>query len=323
MVIRFTDNILENMEGTDFVIRKRVPRVSQVIAAFIISFILITLAYMLSEEWSVRPLFTITLVMVISILCLGAYFIVTNSRKVVISAEFQNAMFASATQIGSRFCLVVHKNGTIAYIDPGFQKIFPNFSNGDSRLLTSLLVYAEVPDMLSRKIITIMQKNISDNVVLPTKDELGNDIELFVTIDPIPRPAGYYIIRGRHYIRKREEDEETLRTKQLIFTHYPILTKAFYSLSGAILVANGKGEIIFANDGMEQLIGYTTEQMLKSLMLVEDILENYPAQNPLVSYEGKATLMRSNNTEHVVVIRQKTALSNGNLSGVIVQLIEY
>lgn len=324
MVIRFTDNILENIEGTGFVVRRRVPRTTQIVACFIIAFILICMAYILSELWKTKPVFTFTLIVVISLLCWGTFRIITATRRLVMSSEYQNAMFASAAQIGARFCLVAHKSGSIVYIDPGFQAIFPHFVTGDSRTVTSLLTYANVPEHLARKIVSIMQKNSSETIMLPITGTDNNSIDIFVNIDPIARPKGYFIIRGRDYVRKREEDAETIREKQMMYDHYQLLGKSLYSLPGGIVIAGSKEEIIFANHEMEQIIGYKTEEMVRSGMMLEDILENYNPINAGKAFEGNVTLLKNNNREQTVKIKQVPLLDkDSKVIGVRIQLIDY
>ena len=324
MVIRFTDNVLENIEGTDFVVRRRVPRAAQIIIAFCIGFILIFLSYSSTEEWKLRPLFTTTLTLVISTLGIGACFAILSARKLSMSAEFQNAMFASAARIGSRFCLVAHKNGTIAYIDQGFQTFFPHFSAGDSRTINSLLVYANIPEGLAHKIVSIMQKNTSDSVILEIKDEDGKGMELFVTIDPITRPKGYFIIRGRNFIKKREEDEEAIRERKMMYNNYNILFNALHGFPGALAVAGKRNEIILVSHEMEHILGYRTGEMVKSAMVLEDIFATYPGRDSMADYEGNAVLTRSNNTEYAVKLKQKVLLGEaGRKIGVRIQLTEY
>ena len=60
-------------------------------------------------------------------------------RDLVLATEFQNAMLASAAQLSTRFCLITKRDGSIVYVDPGFQKLFPHFMQSNDRNIDGLL----------------------------------------------------------------------------------------------------------------------------------------------------------------------------------------
>ncbi len=67
MVVRFTDNVIQNIEGTGFIVRDRVPRAVQIVITFFIAFLVIYFYTELLESFHNKPAFIAVLA-----LCIGA-----------------------------------------------------------------------------------------------------------------------------------------------------------------------------------------------------------------------------------------------------------
>jgi len=197
MVVRFTDNILNNIEQGGFITRQRIPKSLQIAAFFVVAFILIALASYFSNGRQENLIFFLFLFFIIAGLGVANYSFITIARRHINIAEFQNAIFASAVQIDTNFCMVMYKDGSIVYINQGFQDMFPAFMQTDSRTVYGLFKAENFPSHIQTQILHALEKNIHTELLLPLSDIHGNIVNIAVKIDAINRPFGYFIMRGK------------------------------------------------------------------------------------------------------------------------------
>ncbi len=87
----------------------------------------------------------------------------------------------------------------------GFQKFFTSFVDSGSRTLKSLLAFTETAGGNGATgFSAILRQNKSDHLMLylPGRKN-GQPVNIMTSIDVIPRPKGYFIVRGRDYVEKR------------------------------------------------------------------------------------------------------------------------
>jgi len=291
-MIRFTDNILNNIENTDFVPRNRVPRSLQIVIMFLVAFDLICFSAYLTNDSSMSAEFLVILLVSISMLGFLTFFFINRFRKLILVTEFQTAMLASATQLGTRFCFIVNGEGVIFYVDPGFQKFFTSFIDSGNRTLKSLLAFTEVPDDLGAKIFASLKQNKSDHVILAFKGASGHPMTIVTTIDVIPRPKGYFIIRGRDYVEKRAADKPDGSADDKT-----LLAQALYSITACgILVVDGSGRIVLVNTGLEKWLGYASGEIVRAKLRVSQVFHQYGGREPgvllLSDFDGEVIIQR-------------------------------
>lgn len=312
MSIRFSDNIMASIEGSDFVVRNRIPRSIQILLIFIAAFDLICLSAYLTDDTSVNISFLVILMVSIGALCYATWFFLNRFRTLILATEFQTAMLASATQLGTRFCFIVNREGSIFYIDPGFQKVFSSFVASGSRTLKELFLFIEASQELQDKILATLKRNKSDHVILNLKDTEGNDMSLVTTVDVIPRPKGYFIIRGRDYVEKRTSDKAPADNKDAEKNQFRnlflLLDKTLYTLSGGLLVADTHGNIVSISAELEQYLGYTPGEVIMFHIPFAQIVQQYTGHDAgtflLNDFDGQVTFRRKNTSTVALQVHQ-------------------
>jgi PAS domain S-box-containing protein len=300
MSIRFSDNILSNIEGSNFVIRHRVPRSIQIIFTFLSAFLIICLASYVTDEANTNYKFIIILVISIGMLGYATYFFFNRFRNLLLATEFQTAMLASVTQLGTRFCFIVNKDGLIFYVDSGFQKTFSTFISSGSRSLNTLFMFMELSDEFREKILDTLKRNKNERVVMSFKNGEGNIISVVTAIDVIPRPRGYFVIRGRDFVEKRsnEVNGNAAASNKETPEDLALLDKALYNMQGGILVADNKGRIVMMNRELEKFLGYAPTEAVQMNMRLEQICQQYSGHAEgtflLSDFDGQITLKRRN-----------------------------
>ncbi|NBX03675.1 MAG: hypothetical protein EBR02_06410 [Alphaproteobacteria bacterium] len=120
-----------------------------------------------------------------------------RQKKLQQSTEFMNALFASALAQDCLFCLAVRHDGKIIYINRTFQELFPAFISEPIRSLALFLTAQKLtPDLCEAITQSVAHaRKISLPVTLTTDGDKKRSVML--QIDPIERPSGFVLIRGK------------------------------------------------------------------------------------------------------------------------------
>ncbi len=315
MSVRFSDNILSNLEGSGFVVRSRVPRSVQIVMIFLLGFDAICFAAYLMNESNIS--FGFLMILLISIGGLGfvTYFFLSRFRKLILATEFQTAIFASAAQLGTRFCFVVNGDGLIFYVDPGFQKFFSSFIDSGNMTIKSLLEFTEVSDDLRVKMFTALRNNKSDHVILSFKSANGEKVNIMTTIDVIPRPKGYFIIRGRDYVEKRTVDK-TDENKNLALLY----ARVMYNMPVRILIIAAGGKIAHVSRELESWLGYGQDEIVQSKIMTGQILYQYNGHDAGVllmnNFDGEIIFQRKDRSMIASRVHQTLLLDGDHKLGI-------
>jgi PAS domain-containing protein len=305
MATRFTDDLFHNTEGSDFIVRKRIPLAIQIFLIFVIAFAAIYLTACAMRNTGSAKLFISTLTLTISTLAWFTIYYSARLRDLVLATEFQNTMLASAAQLSTRFCLITKRDGSIVYIDQGFQKMFPHFLQSNDRNVDGLLDAAGVSRDTISKIVLLLQHAKSDRVLLPLRDGSGAITQFMMSIDILPRPKGYFLLRGRNYVEKRGAEAGSASQESSMDLG---LAQALGLLPAGILVTNNGGVITYANRVLEEWLGFAPGEMLSQSFKTSQIIYQYSGKEvgrPLnADFDGDVVLQRKDRSLITMQIRQ-------------------
>jgi PAS domain-containing protein len=312
--------MFDNTEGSDFIVRKWKWNSIQLFVLFAITFVAIYLTATIMYDIGDKVFFFVTLSCIFGALSWFTITFASRNRDLVMATEFQNAMLASAAQLSTRFCFITKRDGTIVYIDPGFQKLFTHFMHSGGGTIDGLLTYTDVDEEMKQKIIDVLKQNNRDQLLLALKDAEGNPSPMMVTIDPLPRPKGYFLFRGRDYVEKRSTENEKVSTEKTAdATSALLLAQALYALPEGVLITDSNGAITYVNHTLEEWLGFGIGEMLARPLKLEQICHQYAGNEigwPVFNnFEGELTLQHKNRTLVPLKIRQTLVRQNGNVLG--------
>jgi len=277
----------------EFVVRQRTPTITQLLLTFAAA-----AAIEIGIIASVNNLSVLVMLLLAVIAAIGWYAIlqVQRSRDLVLTTEFQNAMFASALGINNKFCLIIRQNGHIVYLDTSFQQLFPNFLKQPQRTIDVLLEYEKVSQEDRRKILNAIEHGVYDKVMFNVRDAEGKFHRLVMSIEPILRPSGFILLRGREYIEQRDE-------KGIAVEHGSILSKSTVTLFSYVMdsmemgvyMTGPAGNIIYANPILEQWLGFREGEITTSNLSLQDIIYHGGNRAQAIqpdNYEGVVTLQK-------------------------------
>jgi PAS domain-containing protein len=267
--MRFNESTYVSPGQLDFVPRERQNQLLTIIGAFAACIALIfVLGYGTSPEYRIyAPLFSM---LVVAALCFFVVYGKQQSLDLVMSTEYQNMMFAQAASLGSSFCMFVRRDGTIVYANDGLRNVFMNFGFADSQALDGLFERSGVPKTDRERIMNAIYAHSSDKLVFPIKGEDGTDRDYVLTVEPLARPAGYVVVRGREFQGQRAGLQ--LLPSMLRSTSADKLDHMLGSTPVAHYVTNGFGEFEFVNSAMERMLGYTTGTILEQKMSIQSAI---------------------------------------------------
>ena len=140
-----------------------------------------------------------------SILCVmvGTVLLITakqdeKHKRQMQSTEFLNALFASALGAGHKFCMIAKHDGEIVYLDRSFQQMFPDMVNKPRRTLQDLLDMYNASEAHSQTVIEAIKKDHETTISLQIEGSKEHTVHsIAMHIEPILRPSGFCLIRGR------------------------------------------------------------------------------------------------------------------------------
>lgn len=308
--IRYTDS------SGEFISRERSPTNMQLAFLFVFAcFVCSTLVLFVKE-----PIVLIITLILITLVA-GWYVIVQiqRNRDLLLSTEFQNALFTSALGSSNKFCLIVQNNYDITYMDRAFYNLFSGFIKTPYRNLESLFRYGDVAQEERDKIYAAIEHNVKESVIFSIKASDDKQHKIFLSVEPIARPSGYTLLRARDYIEKRA----TVTAKDTgPASKFPPFASSLISglleKDAIVFLADKSGNLVYVSHELEKQLGYNENEILSRNMNMQDIIyvgSSKPAEIVLEDYEGEIILQKKDSSLSKFSINQK--LAKDKLGGVV------
>jgi len=308
MATRYTDLKPASGSKTDFVIRRRTPTLSQLLMIFTAAFVA-AMSIMLTAVDKLA----LGIILVILLASLGSYVAVQlqRTRDLVLTTEFQNALLASALGIQNKFCLIIRQDGNIVYLDRSFQELFPDFFKQPHRTVGMLVNYGKLSQEESKKIFAAIDRNTYDKVVFTIRDFKGDFHKIVMSIEPILRPSGFILLRGREYIDERSTvkiDDLTTTASPLTKSTIALFSYVMDTMDMGVYMTDPSGNIIYANPILEHWLGFKEGEISASNLSLQDIIHHNADRTNVIqpgNYEGVITLQKKAGGFMQVFINQK------------------
>lgn len=182
-----------NKATGDFVIRKRNHAAMQwLIICLSVIMVCLSITLMIAD----RLTMTSTLFVIIGITCWYVSTQMQHNRELLNATEFQNALFASALGMGHKFCMIVTRDGGVIYFDRPFQSCFPDFIKQPARSFQIFMELGQVGDGDKERLNSAIKQGNYDKLSLNIRTA-GAVEKMMVSVEPILRPSGYVLLRGR------------------------------------------------------------------------------------------------------------------------------
>ncbi|MBN67617.1 MAG: hypothetical protein CMM94_08665 [Rickettsiales bacterium] len=316
--MRYSEEQEYSASDLDFVAREDTSAVWQMAGIFVVAIALTVLVIM-------NPTYvggTFPAILLVILLLGGAgfysYLIRRRNLDLVMATEFQNLLFASAASMGSEFCMFIKRDGTIVYSDNGLRTMFPDFAAEGDRALEALLAEGDVSREDADKIFQSLTRNSRERLVFPMRDGEGARRSYIITIDPIKRPSGFFVVRGREYVDARGAvvelppflDVLSIEKIQHTLDHCPL----------GMYVTDLAGQILYANHELDALLSYHQGELSSGNKTLRDLIYQV-GDHPIGEYElddfqGEVLLQRKNGSLLKTYLKQILIRDNeGKVTG--------
>lgn len=315
--MRFSETETTNSSQMDFVPRERRSQILNLIFAFVVVMALIFI-FVLTFPPSRREIAAMMSMGVVAVLCIYVVYRKQQSLDLVMSTEYQNLLFSQAASLGSSFCLFVRRDGTIVYANDGLRKMFPNIRHGSSQALLGIFEAGKIQKTDQERVLEAIYASRNERLVFPIFNG-GFEKTYILTIEPLKRPAGFSVIRGREYHDERVGTE--IMPDVLRSTSMEKLNHLLANTPVAHYTTDAYGRIEYVTPAFEQLLGYAPNEIVEQRLEIWTLLKNLgglpiPEVRTLTKYEGQATLNRKDGSAlPCLIFQQLMADEQGRTTG--------
>lgn len=297
---RFSEAEKKSHVTKEFVIRERRPPLWQLLVLFAVGlFTIIQLVYSF-DNIGHNPTLILCIFVIIGFLTWFTVFYTQRSRDLVMATEFQNALFANAAALHTRFCLITKKDGTIIYYDPGFQLMFPDFLRMEQRAIDVLLQQGGASDTDIGKISKALESGAYEKLVISLTTAEGITNKIVLSVDPLPRPQGFFLFRGREFIEQRSAGNIPILGAsdmgRSLSAMPPIVGHMLHTMPWGLFIASVNGTLEFINHTLEQWLGYEENEIISRRLSVQDIIyqmdDKKSGKVELADFEGEVQMQK-------------------------------
>ena len=312
--MRFSKMDSVQADQLDFVPRERQGHIRRLGLGFIgVALALFFLGYMpsLSHYALYAPLLGIVL---LAILCLYVVYHTQIHLDLATSTEFQNMLYSQALSVGSAFTLIVRRDGSIVHASDGLKDIFPDFNYSSSQALAGVFEQGTVRTMDRDRIMNAIYSGGSERLVFPVIGKYTQKKDYIITVEPLPRPSGFCLVRGREYLGQRAGLQvlpDTLRSTSIDKIDHLLATTSI-----GHYITDQYGRIEYVNPTFEHLLGYRSLEIVEHKLSLHHLFFSFGTQavteeSTLSNYEGRASVVTRDKGRQPVEVRQ-TVIRDGN-----------
>ncbi len=267
--MRFEESDNAAPSRMDFVPRERRNQGQQLVTySLLIITLVLAFGYVPAlRNMAIAPLLT---VIAVASLCFYVIYRYQQALDLVMHTEFQNLLFSQGMVLGSTFCLIVQRDGTIAYAGDGLRDIFGHNDYSNSAALDTLFTNGGVSRSDRDRILSAIYNNVTDRLVFPLTLPDGTSTTFILTLEPMARPAGHVLVRGREYHSERSGIQ--LLPDMLRSTSAEKLDHMLATTPVAHYTTDAFGRFEYVNQAFETCLGYFPGEVLDTRLTITSVL---------------------------------------------------
>lgn len=314
--MRFAETSYTNPGQLDFVPRERRSHIWKVVFAFLVACAIIFSISFAPGQLGGNTYAALASISVVSLLCFYVVYSKQQSLDLVMATEYQNMLFAQAASLGSSFCMIVKRDGTVVYANDGIRKLFPQIAFGEAQMLDGIFTQGNIRRTDRERVMAAIYSNQGDRLVFPIEVD-GKAQDYALTIEPLARPGGFLLLRGREYLDKRVGSQ--LMPDMLRSTSTDKLNHMLASTPVAHFVTDSFGRFEFVNPALERALGYGGGEIMDARLSIHHLiyqLGGQPISNEynIADYDGEAILQKKQGSLLNVRLHQALIRDNGGKS---------
>jgi PAS domain S-box-containing protein len=295
--MRFTDNDTEQPALLDFMSRNRSRPTFQIVLAFICAIAAISASRNYAVTETRQDTITFFVCLLLTVVGIATLYFRKRADDLVLATEFQNLLYASAASIGFQFCLISKRDGTAVHCSDGLSKLFDGFPYPVARALEGFFAEGRVAKIDQDKITDTLLMNERKSLVVKLSAASGIS-DMVLTIDPLPRPHGYYMIRGRYFRGDRGTGSVLLGD-----ISPEIMRHLLEESPVGHFICDEFGRFEYINPALAALIGLTPQTIVEDRLTIPDLFSQKGGKRLVQEYEYR-------DMKEDVILTSRTGLAN-------------
>lgn len=313
------NDVFSEVDSGEFVLRRRILPIWQLLLLFLLGFFVLFTVANNAELLGGNIGLALAIFAVIGPLTWFTVYFSQQNRDMLLAAEFQNALFTAAARLKTKFVMIVKQDGTIFYFDRGFQRVFPETNSRGTLMIDKLFSSKQISAVEADKIFRALEENTSETVFVHMQGEDGATQKVIVTIDPLPRPHGFYILRGRDYVEKRT-DRGTAPIHAEAGPLPSTIAHMMDVVPFGLYTTDAIGNILFINHRLADWLGYLPNEILSQKLSLTDLVpqQNTAMAEKLLVENGEGEVHFRNKSEQVIQLHIQQEITRdaaGNVVG--------
>lgn len=317
--MRFNEIDTLQQNQLDFVPRERSRDIWNIITAFTTVMVIVAISIYAPIFDNMEVYGPVIALVMVAILCLYVVYRKQINLDLVMSTEYQNLLFAQSLTIGCSFCFIARSDGTIVHASDAITKVFPSFDYARSRSLQGVFEQGVVRTSDRERIMAAIHTNTPEHLIFPIHSNRDEKKDYILTVDPLPRPSGFSIIRGREYLGQRTG--MSMLPDLLRSTTMDKIDHLLASTPIALYTTDAFGKFEYVNPAFERALGYDKGEMLESKLSLYHVIFSMGGRaitedQALADHNGDALLIpKLGGRQPVKIIQHILRDANGKALG--------
>lgn len=241
----------------------------------------------------------VSTVLIMAVVCAIAIYTLVRRQQhndQMLATEFENLLFSAAAALGSNFCIFLKSDGTIIYANDGTRRMFPHFSRHQTLAIDELLNEAHVDKVHLDKLYSALSLGRKENLIFEISNSAGERSDYIVMIEPLKRPSGYFVLRGRSYYKERKAAVKLEGRFEKTSTEK--LSILMESLPFPVFITNPSGVLEYVNQALEKMLGYDENQLVAQGVTLQKLVYHADGfetgEFELTNFSGAVMLSKRN-----------------------------
>lgn len=296
----------------EFVVRDPKPALSTILAMYVGIFIVIFLAAFYNAHIGGIVSFTAITFILLSLAAWLTFYITQSNNDLMTATQFQNALFSSVAHLHSSFILIVKANGTIVYYSSNYPQMFGGSKHHGLSSLDTLLDGQNIEAEHAQKIRAALSEGRQENVICIMRDVDGNEHNIRLTVHPIPRPSGFFVVSGST-LRRRTSDGSALLSRNPAEAHSPLMEDALTYAPAGLCIFDAQKKATFIHPEVAKWLGYEAGEIVSQGLTLDDLQVQ---DDDASKVKGELTFRsKSGDYLHCQTWKQAIAGKPGSLTG--------
>ncbi len=240
---------------------------------------------------------------------LYAFYHFQRNLDLLTDKEFHTVLFSSSLNSQQDFFFFANNSGDIAFRGKGVERYLGDIEFGNC--FEDLARLANFSHSEKHRLYNAIENREPEHFYVELKDEKTESVRMCLTITPLERPYGYFIIQGRKFVAKRKEKlTSSVENESRYSLHNSPARNLLHAVPFGLYSTSPSGHIRMLNATLEKWLGFEEGDIIKLELALDDLLYITDSEDKksieMKEFSGEvklkhknASIVRVNITQHI------------------------